>query len=77
MALAGVAAVAGIGWREGVGRLLATSAACPVTDVILDDVEAELDHVAPPELQITTELVWEPPWTTDHMSAGAKAFMGW
>jgi metal-sulfur cluster biosynthetic enzyme len=58
-------------------RLTMTSAACPVTDVIIGDVEAELDHVAPPDLQITTELVWEPPWTTDNMSAGAKAFMGW
>jgi metal-sulfur cluster biosynthetic enzyme len=58
-------------------RLTMTSAACPVTDVIIDDVEAELDPITPPDLQITTELVWEPPWTTDHMSAGAKAFMGW
>lgn len=54
-----------------------TSAACPVTDLILDEVEAELDRVAPPAVQIDLELVWEPPWTTDRMSARAKAFMGW
>ncbi len=54
-----------------------TSAACPVTDVIVDDVEAELDRVVPPQMQIHVELVWEPAWTTDRMSARAKAFMGW
>lgn len=54
-----------------------TSAACPVTDVILGDVESELDRVVPPSMKIRVELVWEPAWTTDRMSARAKAFMGW
>lgn len=58
-------------------RLTMTSAACPVIDVILGDVEAELDRVVPPEMKIRAELVWEPAWTTDRMSARAKAFMGW
>jgi metal-sulfur cluster biosynthetic enzyme len=54
-----------------------TSAACPVTDVILGDVESELDRVVPPSMKIRVELVWEPAWTTERMSARAKAFMGW
>lgn len=54
-----------------------TSAACPVTDVIIGDVEAELDRVVPPQMKIHVELVWEPAWTTDRMSPRAKAFMGW
>jgi metal-sulfur cluster biosynthetic enzyme len=54
-----------------------TSAACPVTDVIVGDVEAELDRVVPPQLKIHVELVWQPAWTTDRMSERAKAFMGW
>jgi metal-sulfur cluster biosynthetic enzyme len=58
-------------------RMTMTSAACPVTDMIISDVEAELDRVVPPPLRIEVELVWEPPWTTDRMSAHAKAFMGW
>jgi metal-sulfur cluster biosynthetic enzyme len=58
-------------------RMTMTSAACPVTDVIIGDVEAELDRVVPPPLRIEVELVWEPPWTTDRMSARAKTFMGW
>lgn len=54
-----------------------TSAACPVTDVIVGDVEAVLDRVVPPQAKIHVELVWQPAWTTDRMSARAKAFMGW
>ena len=57
--------------------LTMTSAACPVTDVICDDVGSELDKVAPTDMAVEVELVWEPPWTTDRMSARAKAFMGW
>lgn len=58
-------------------RLTMTSAACPVADVIIEDVGAELDKVLPPDLAVDVELVWEPPWTTDRMSPRAKAFMGW
>ena len=58
-------------------RLTMTSAACPVADVIIGEVETELDRAVPPELKIHVELVWEPPWTTDRMSERAKRFMGW
>lgn len=54
-----------------------TSAACPVTDIIVDDVEDALDDAMPPELKIHVELVWEPPWTPQRMSPRARAFMGW
>lgn len=57
--------------------LTMTSAACPVADVILDDVVAELERVASPGMAVEVELVWEPPWTADRMSPRAKAFMGW
>lgn len=58
-------------------RMTMTSAACPVADVILAEVESELDRVVPPHLSVAVELVWEPAWTTDRMSRRAKAFMGW
>lgn len=58
-------------------RLTMTSAACPVADVIVADVERELDAIVPPELAVEVELVWDPPWTPDRMSEGAKRFMGW
>jgi metal-sulfur cluster biosynthetic enzyme len=57
--------------------LTMTSAACPVTDIIVEDVENELDRALPPELKIHFELVWEPPWTPQRMSAKARVFMGW
>ena len=57
--------------------LTMTSAACPVTDVILADVEAELERVVPTDFWIEVELAWEPPWTPDRMSPRAKDFMGW
>jgi len=57
--------------------LTMTSAACPVTDVIVDDVGSELDCVVPADMVVDVELAWEPPWTTDRMSDRAKAFMGW
>ena len=58
-------------------RLTMTSAACPVADAIFDDAEAQLDRAVPPDLLVQLELVWDPPWTTDRMSARARQFMGW
>lgn len=54
-----------------------TSAACPVTDVILDDVYAELERVLPIEMDIAIELCWEPAWTPARMSEAAQRFMRW
>lgn len=54
-----------------------TSAACPVTDLILEEVEDELARIAPQGTAIEVELVWEPAWSTDRMSERGKAFMGW
>jgi metal-sulfur cluster biosynthetic enzyme len=54
-----------------------TSAACPVTDVIIDEVEQELDRIAPPELLVHVELTWDPPWNIERMSDRARRFMGW
>jgi metal-sulfur cluster biosynthetic enzyme len=54
-----------------------TTASCPVTDVIVSDIEDVLDRVLDPELKIHVELVWEPQWTPERMSGRAKSFMGW
>jgi metal-sulfur cluster biosynthetic enzyme len=58
-------------------RLTMTSAACPVADVIIDDVWHELSKVLPASITIDTDLVWEPEWTSDRMSDRAKKVMGW
>jgi metal-sulfur cluster biosynthetic enzyme len=57
--------------------LTMTSAACPVTDLIIGDIESELDRVVPQSMTIEVELTWSPPWSSDRMSEGAKRFMGW
>ena len=54
-----------------------TSVACPVAEVILQDIESELDRALPSDMTIEVELVWEPAWTAARLSAKAKAFMGW
>ena len=54
-----------------------TSAACPVADVIVEDIEFQLDQSLPEELKIHVELVWEPPWTAERLSSKAKLLMGW
>jgi metal-sulfur cluster biosynthetic enzyme len=54
-----------------------TSAACPVADVILEDVQDALDRVLPPQLAVEVELFWDPPWTPERLSPRARAFMGW
>jgi metal-sulfur cluster biosynthetic enzyme len=58
-------------------RVTMTSAACPVADVILGDIEQQLDRVVQAGLLIQVELVWEPPWTPERLSDSAKRFMGW
>jgi metal-sulfur cluster biosynthetic enzyme len=67
-----------VGVRDNTVRVVMTmtSAACPVGDVIVDEVESELAH-ALPQHDVQVELCWEPPWTPERMSERAKRFMGW
>jgi metal-sulfur cluster biosynthetic enzyme len=53
-----------------------TSVACPVTDLITEDVEDELEHVLPAGTWVEVVLVWEPAWTPERMSDSARRFMG-
>jgi len=74
-----VGLIYGVSVEDGTlhARVTMTSAACPVTDLILEDIENELDRDMPADLLIRVELVWEPPWTTERMSESARRFMGW
>lgn len=79
LSIVDVGLVYGVVVKDGLLHVLLTmtSAACPVTDLIVEEAENELDRIAPPELLIKVELVWEPPWTASLMSDRAKRFMGW
>ena len=58
-------------------RMTMTSAACPVADVIMDDVQFYLEQALPDRQEAQVELVWEPAWTPERLSASARRFMGW
>lgn len=63
---------------EGVAvTMTMTSPACPMGDMILDEVRAELAAALPAGAAVTVDLVWQPPWTPARMSARSKAHFGW
>jgi metal-sulfur cluster biosynthetic enzyme len=79
MTIVDVGLVYGVSVRDGTMhvRITMTSAACPVADVIVEEIEDQLDRIAPPDMKIAVELVWDPPWTPDRMSERARCVMGW
>ena len=65
--------------REGGAdvRITMTSAACPVTDIIVDDVTHELQALLGPGAEVAVEVCWDPAWTPERMSSRARDAMGW
>lgn len=63
--------------RSAQVRMTMTSAACPVADVIVDDVALELERVLPGDCELDVELCWEPAWTPECMSERGRLLMGW
>jgi metal-sulfur cluster biosynthetic enzyme len=58
-------------------QMTMTSAACPMADMIVDDVHTALAQALPPETPIDVQLVWDPPWTPARMSGLAREHFGW
>jgi metal-sulfur cluster biosynthetic enzyme len=58
-------------------QMTMTSAACPMADMIVDDVHAALEGALPPGTPVEVEMVWDPPWTPDRMSGFAREHFGW
>jgi metal-sulfur cluster biosynthetic enzyme len=58
-------------------RLVMTSAACPMSDMIADDVEHELAQLLGDRRQACVTLVDDPPWTPDRLSEAARQQFGW
>lgn len=54
-----------------------TSAACPVTEVILDDVVEQLLRVLPDDMDVEVQLTWQPAWSPERLTPSARAFMQW
>ncbi len=57
-------------------QLTMTTPACPLGEQIQRDAEARLRTVAGVD-DVTVELVWEPAWTPDRISAVGKQLLGW
>ena len=57
-------------------RITMTSAACPVTEHIIEEVGHAL-RSARPGVPVDVELVWNPPWSPERMSAPARSARGW
>jgi metal-sulfur cluster biosynthetic enzyme len=54
-----------------------TSPACPVAPYLVDESTAAIRAVAPEGTDVQVDLVWEPPWTPERMSAEAQSRFGW
>ena len=57
--------------------LTMTTPACPMGEMILDDVQQALEALAPTGVEIDIKLVWDPPWSPDMMSEHARKHLGW
>ncbi len=57
-------------------RMTMTSPGCPVGDFLTREVERAIMKLPGVET-VSVELVWEPPWTPERMSAAAKQTLGW
>jgi metal-sulfur cluster biosynthetic enzyme len=58
-------------------RMTMTSPACPVGPYLVDEAAAAIRAVAPEGTDVQIDLVWEPPWTPERMSAEAQSRFGW
>jgi metal-sulfur cluster biosynthetic enzyme len=54
-----------------------TTAACPMTDMIIDQARGVVAAIVPQGTAIDIRLVWDPPWTPDKMTGVAKEHFGW
>lgn len=54
-----------------------TSPACPMGEVIVEEVESVLREQFPGPVQVEVRLVWEPPWHPKLMSEEARQLYGW
>ena len=54
-----------------------TSAACPVAELIADEIRIAVGGALPDDRPVEVALCWDPPWTPERMSDLARQMMGW
>lgn len=57
--------------------LTMTSPACPMSDLVIADVEDAVRQRVSEEVQVNVDLVWSPPWDPSKMSDKARSTLGW
>lgn len=58
-------------------QMTMTSAACPMTEMIVDEAVTALEQSLPRGTAVQVQLVWDPPWTPERMSEVARGHFGW
>ena len=54
-----------------------TTAACPMTDMIVEQARDVVTRLVPDGTAVDIALVWDPPWTPDKMTGIAREHFGW
>jgi len=63
---------------DGVRVLMTTtSPACPVGELVADEVEAALRAALPADMSVDVALTWSPGWDSSMMSDVARRHFGW
>lgn len=57
--------------------LTMTSPACPLGELIIDDARAAVGSMVPGVRHVEVDLVFEPRWTPDRMTAEARQQLGY
>ena len=57
--------------------LTMTSPACPMSDLVIADVEEAVRQRVSEAVQVNVDLVWNPPWDPSKMSDKARSTLGW
>ena len=67
--------------RVGEGKvevdMTMTSPACPSATYLVEEAVAAIRGISTPETDVDVQLVWDPPWTPERMSAEAQKRFGW
>jgi metal-sulfur cluster biosynthetic enzyme len=57
-------------------RMTMTTPACPLGEMLLEEVREALHERFPQAAQVSVELVWDPPWSAELMSHAARKQLG-
>jgi len=53
-----------------------TTPSCPLGEMLLEEVRAVLHERFPQAADVSVELVWDPPWSSELMSLAARQQLG-